>query len=171
LRKLGSERLLLYGDEMKTLDIPARLNFLVKKLVSVGKSLAHKNRRTAFQREIYQLEVYQSNVRALDRYQKTPLTGDLGSFEIFETPKRRHKRGAELAKWSELSRAPVAVHEIPGKDSGDMISGQNASMLARCLSERLRLAINQHKPESLQHQFLQRDEQKTKLIGDTYSTT
>jgi hypothetical protein len=71
-----------------------------------------------------------------------PLHGPLGALEIFETARFKNRGYQEKLEWSVFwPGGNVVRHVMPGKDSGDMVSGQNARVLARLLAERLREAF------------------------------
>ena len=50
-----------------------------------------------------------------------------------------HRRNNAMGgvKWESLWQGAVVRHKVPGKDSGDMLSGENARLLAKLLAERL----------------------------------
>jgi hypothetical protein len=62
--------------------------------------------------------------------------------EIFETGRTTTRRGQEKFAWSKLWEGKPTRHLLPGKDSGDMLSGKNASVLATLLAERIREAFD-----------------------------
>jgi thioesterase domain-containing protein len=142
LGDLIAGRLNLYLEELSQLSTKARLKFVATKLRSVGASLTKRNRLKGVQRELNQIAVYNANLQALDHYQKAPIAGNLRKLEIFETGRGVRSRAAKNSSWATLWPGPISFHTVPGKDSGDMISGNNARDLARLLSRRLRAAFN-----------------------------
>ena len=92
------------------------------------------------QREIHQRAVYRANLQALDRYERKALAGRLRALEVFET--RRPGRGSkrEPFNWGALWEGHTVRHFVPGKDSGDMLKGENVRIVATLLADRLRLA-------------------------------
>jgi acyl carrier protein len=90
--------------------------------------------------EIYQLEVFKANRLAGRRYHRKSLNGDLRSLEIFMLSHPRNTR-METFNWKTLWGGETVRHHVPGKDSGDMLSGENAQVLAELLRERLRAAF------------------------------
>jgi thioesterase domain-containing protein/acyl carrier protein len=142
-------RLRLYFDELRPLDTAARIKYSIHKVLDLLRS---KNGiRNAFKdtrREIRQIQVIQANIRALDRYQRKPLIGCLGAMEIFESSHARNSVGDSL-DWKTLWDGQVIVHLVPGKDSGDMLHGKNARILARLLGDRVRAAMERNAPRGL----------------------
>jgi aspartate racemase len=141
LSSLITDRLRLYQEEMRRLDIKDRLKFIARKLRSFGNSLGKDNGFKGFERELHQIEVYRANILALDRYHRKRLGGGLRALEIFETARFRNSRVREKVDWNALWEGQVIRHLLPGKDSGDMVSSGNARVLATLLAERLRAAF------------------------------
>jgi len=141
LKDLVTGRLNLYIKELSELNAKSRLRFLATKLRDVSASLTRRNRLKAVLRELNQIAVYNANVRALHHYQKVPILGSLGALEIFETSRRNHIRGTAHSAWAKLWHGPIRSHSVPGKDSGDMISGHNARRLAPLLAQQLSAAF------------------------------
>jgi hypothetical protein len=55
---------------------------------------------------------------------------------------RRARHGEpDSCDWARRWSGPIGRHEVPGKDSGDMLSAPNAQVLAAILTQRLRLAF------------------------------
>jgi hypothetical protein len=92
-------------------------------------------------RELHQLEVSQANRQALRHYDRKPLKGSLRIFDIFESSHPRNS--AAKFRWSTLWEGDTHFHSVSGKDSGDMISGDNAHALASLIRERLRTAFSE----------------------------
>jgi thioesterase domain-containing protein len=136
-------RLQLYLAEIRGLDSGARIKFITSKIRTLSSKIQSKRGFRGVQREIHQLAVYRANVFALDHYHRKPLQGRLRSLEIFETARSRNTAMPEPFDWTVFWKGPTTRHLLPGKDSGDMISGKNARVLATLLAERLRAAFNQ----------------------------
>lgn len=86
---------------------------------------------------MHQLEVYRANIMALDRYHRKPLKGLLRKLEIFQTQRLSNSQQQREPEWSALWGSKVIRHLVPGKDSGDMLAGDNAKTLAAVLAQRL----------------------------------
>lgn len=89
-------------------------------------------------REFLQRRVTDTNLRAMHRHRHRPLEGRVVVVEIFASEPRFDgmSANARLA-WNALSGTSVIYHRMPGKDSGDMLQGDNAKVLAALLSARL----------------------------------
>ena len=140
---LGSfvkDRLTLYLEEMRGRGYGDRVTYIARKLGSLGRLLEKDDALEGVQREINQLEVYRANFLALDRYRRKPLSGRLRAVEIFETIRRGSRREGEPSEWGALWEGKVIHHRVLGIDSGDMLIGANARVLAALVAERLRVA-------------------------------
>jgi amino acid adenylation domain-containing protein len=135
------DRLQLYKEEMRGLEVKDRFKYAARKLRSFGRSLGKNYGFKGVERELHQLEVYRANILALDRYHRKPLKGRLRALEIFETARLRNSRLQEKLDWSVLWGGKPIRHAVSGKDSGDMVSRRNAHALATLLAERLREAF------------------------------
>jgi amino acid adenylation domain-containing protein len=137
---LVADRLRLYGQEIRGHSSRERLNYLVRKIRSLGGLVAHNKGIKGVARELYQLEVYRANHRASRLYALKPINGRLKAFEIFQSSHPRNNAISGV-QWASLWQGAVVRHKVPGKDSGDMLSGENARVLAELLAERIRKAI------------------------------
>jgi amino acid adenylation domain-containing protein len=142
LGDLAQQRLRGYLSEMRSLGLSERLMYVPRKLRSLMASLMRTHGLKGTARELNQLEVYRANLRALDRYLRYPLEGRIAAIEIFETADTASPGRRSPNDWE--SDCPVVPqwHFLPGKDSGQMLMGENARVIASLLSERLRLAFN-----------------------------
>ncbi|MFN0301309.1 MAG: amino acid adenylation domain-containing protein [Burkholderiales bacterium] len=140
---LVKDRLALYCNEMRGLSVLEVLNFLAHKTRSLGGSLVKQNALKGVQRELNQREVYRANVRALDRYDRRPLRGKLGTLEILETARSGETTQIRKIEWQSHWNGTIVRHPMPGKDSGDMITGANARIVAKFLSECMRRAFDE----------------------------
>lgn len=141
---LVTARLQIYLKEMRGLKNGDYAKFIANKIRSLIFKRRDSKRFKGVQRELHQLEVYQANRRALRHYHRKPLQGKLRTFEIFESSHPRNF-GMQRFNWETLWEGLASRHHVPGKDSGDMVSGENARVLATLLSQRLRAAFG---PES-----------------------
>jgi amino acid adenylation domain-containing protein len=141
LSSMIARRLQLYAREARGLTRRQWLNFVACKFRNVSAALSDQKRMCGVGRELNQIKVYQANLRALDRYRRQPLYGSLSSLEIFQTTTYETDLLPFRIDWSRFWTGPIKFHEMPGKDSGDMASGDNARVLAASLGQRLRLAF------------------------------
>jgi thioesterase domain-containing protein len=145
-RALGSllaDRLQLYREEMRGLAAGNRIKDLARKLRSLGGSIGNDNRFKGVARELHQIEVYRANELALRRYQYRRLNGGLRVFEIFESTNPRNVRLSDRLDWGALWEGQMKQHHVPGKNSGEMVTGENARVLGTLLALRLRAAFSQ----------------------------
>jgi len=141
LGRFALGRLALYRDEVQKLRAPDRFAYIAGKLRTVAQRMANP-RALDVRREIIERAVYQGNIVALDRYRRLPLHGELRLVVIIETVGGRDARTrSAAADWSHWWKGEIAWHVLPGKDSGDMISGRNAPAVAALLSQHLRQAF------------------------------
>jgi amino acid adenylation domain-containing protein len=134
--KFLNNRVRLYCEEMRHLDTYDRVRFLTRKVRSLGRTLITKKARRALQREIHQTAVFNASKVAGQRYQPKSLKGPLRALEIFVS---EHPRKNELKDfdWRKVWDGKPLLHQVPGRDSGDMLSGENAKVLGALLRERL----------------------------------
>jgi pimeloyl-ACP methyl ester carboxylesterase len=141
LSSFVTERLRLYLQEMRGLDNGKRMQFIVKKIRNVSLNFGDSKAMRAVQREIHQLEVFKASKRAGERYYPKPIHGRLRAVEIFDTARSRNNPTRKTIDWNALWNGQIRRHLMPGKDSGDMVSGENARVLAVLLAERMRAAF------------------------------
>lgn len=134
-------RLQLYREEMRRLGTKERINYLASKFHLLSSLIGNNNAIKGVERELNQIEVYRANLLALDGYRREPLNGRLRACEVFETTRPDRVKVGERIDWQALWKGPIKRHEMPGKDSGDMISGENARVLSASLAQQLRLAL------------------------------
>ncbi len=132
-----STRMQLYLDEMRGLNNFERVKFLTQKARSLARTLTDSKGRRALHRERHQLAVFNASRRAGRNHQPKKLKGRLRALEIFVS---EHPRKIKLENfdWATLWDGRAELHQVPGKDSGDMLSGENAKVLGALLRERLR---------------------------------
>jgi hypothetical protein len=111
-----------------------RIKYLACKLRSLSGFIGNYNRFKSVALELHQLEVYRANALALRHYPYESLNGRLSAFEIFETANPRNARDWP---WD----GSAVRHHLPGRDSGDMLNGKNARVVATLLAARLREAF------------------------------
>jgi pimeloyl-ACP methyl ester carboxylesterase len=141
LSSFVTERLRLSLQEMRGLDNGKRMQFIVKKIRNVSLNFGDSKAMRAVRREIHQLEVFKASKRAGERYYPKPIHGRLRAVEIFDTARSRNNPTRKYIDWNALWKGQITRHLMPGKDSGDMVSGENARVLARLLAERMRAAF------------------------------
>ncbi|HEY3305886.1 MAG TPA: AMP-binding protein [Candidatus Binatia bacterium] len=138
LSSFVTDRLQLYLDEMRGLEGAERIKFIASKIRSLTLNIGSSKAFTRIQRELNQLEVFMANKEASKRYHRKPLNGRLRALEIFETS--RNTMGWRF-DWKSLWGGHPVRHHVPGKDSGDMLRGENAPAVAGLLAQRLRAAF------------------------------
>ncbi len=142
---LGSmmlERLHVYRGDMRGLGRGERWKYVVKKMRGLGSKAVLPHAFKGAQRELNQIEVYRANLRALEGFVRQPLVGRLVCMEVLETQGSSSlKQGAPI-NWNTCWSGPIECHRVPGKDSGDMLTGANARTVATLLKTRLRLAFD-----------------------------
>jgi amino acid adenylation domain-containing protein len=141
LSSFVTERLRLYLQEMRGLDNGNRIQFIVKKIRSLSLNVRDSKAMRSVRREICQLEVLKASKRAGERYYPKPIHGRLRAVEIFDTARSRNNPTRKYIDWNALWNGQIRRHLMPGKDSGDMVSGKNARVLAVLLAERMRAAF------------------------------
>ena len=137
LSSLLTGRLRLYREEMWKLRGRDRTRYVGCKLGSLT-GLMRTHRLMATKRELNQIDVYQANLRALDRYHRLPLRGCLKALHIFETMQPHNKNAQD---WNGVWSGRTRRHLVPGKDSGDMLTGKNVRVVAALLAEQLALVL------------------------------
>ena len=147
-RTLAVERLQLYREEMRRLDVIDRINYLASKFRALSGFVGNKNAFKGVDRELNQIEVYRANVLALDRYRRQPLNGRLRAFEVFETTRPGRVKARDRIDWPALWKGPIKYHEMPGKDSGDMLNAENVRVLGASLAQQLRLAFQAYQQQN-----------------------
>jgi hypothetical protein len=140
--KFVAGRAQLYWDQMQPLGFRQRAQFVHGKFRLVGKVIDTGDVLRGDRREFNEGRVRGANLRALLAYKHEPVKGGSVTIEIFGTARDRGNtaRGARV-DWSALTGGYTPYHRVPGKDSGDMLQGDNAKALATLLSARLRHAM------------------------------
>jgi thioesterase domain-containing protein len=141
LGSLVTNRLLLYLDELNRLNGKDRVGFIARKLSSLSGSLKHVYGFKGVRRELNQIEVLRANLNAFDHYQRKRLIGRLRTMEILETARRANDSWCDIVDWGNFSENSIHRHTVPGKDSGQMLKGENCRVVALLLAEQLRTAI------------------------------
>jgi thioesterase domain-containing protein/acyl carrier protein len=144
-KALGSfvtERLRLYLEEMRGLDNGRRVPFIVKKIRSLSQNVRNGRSMSSARREFHQHEDFKASKRAGERYDPKSLHERLRALEIFDTVRSNGVRTENYIDWDALWKGKITRHLMPGKDSGDMVSRENARVLAPLLAERLRAAFS-----------------------------
>ncbi len=137
-----AERGQLYREELRRLSVRDRVKYLAAKFHLLSGLIGNPNAFKAAERELNQIEVYRANLLALDRYRRQPLGGRLRTLEVFQTTRPGRDNVPDGIDWQVLWKGSIKHHEVPGKDSGDMLSGQNARVLGALLGQQLHLAFH-----------------------------
>jgi thioesterase domain-containing protein len=142
---LVSGRFYLYLHELYKHHGCNGIKYLAAKIRSLSRLFKDNHATKGVQRELHQIEVYRANLRAANQYLREALSGPLTSLEIFET--ERDYENNSLGRpfdWRDLWRGSLIKHRVAGRDSGDMLSGDNARLLARLVAKRLRTIFSQN---------------------------
>ncbi len=137
LGSLALGRLHLYAEEIRRIPAKDRLKYFMQKfhiLSRLGKKTQGLN---GARRELNQIEVYHTNLAALDHYRRLPLDGALTAVEIFHTTRLGRRKERDPVNWNTFWNGTIVQHGVPGKNSGDMLTGGNAKILATLLAQRL----------------------------------
>jgi thioesterase domain-containing protein len=141
LARFVSDRFHLYSNEFRGLGLKERVQFLRDRARLLGQAVQAKDLFRGDRREFFQHRVANTNLRAIRRHKHQPLDGGTMLFEIFVSEPRFDRMPVSTrVAWNALSGTPVTFHRMPGKDSGDMLQGDNAKALAAVLSLRLQHA-------------------------------
>jgi thioesterase domain-containing protein/acyl carrier protein len=133
-------RLRLYRSEFADLTSGERFAYVGSKLRTFLRRLTGRGSLEGVRLEINQRKVHQSNLAALRRHDFKPIARSVKVLAIFETPLRANMpaRGAE---WWNSGELEVVRHVVSGNDSGDMLKGENARILADVLARELKRAF------------------------------
>lgn len=133
-------RLRLYRNEMRGLSVGDRMRYIRAKILSLSQSSADRGLFQGDAREMNQRKVYQANLNALLRHKPQPLEPQGKLFDIFQTKRRLDEEVLPNAvDWKALTGSATCF-SMPGKDSGDMLQGENVKVLASSLAARLEMA-------------------------------
>jgi thioesterase domain-containing protein len=136
-----ASRLRLYVEEARPLGYRQRVRFVGSKLKILAEIVHERDVFRGDYRQFHQRRVYANNLRALRRYKPAPLNGGPEAIEVFRTGRRFDRAPADSqVDWTDPAGKPITYHKVPGKNSGDMLQGENAKVLARLLSARLECA-------------------------------
>ncbi|HTF93414.1 MAG TPA: thioesterase domain-containing protein [Verrucomicrobiae bacterium] len=135
LGSLALGRLHLYAEELRRISGKDRLKYFMQKFHILSR-LGKKTQNGA-RRELNQIEVYHANLAALDHYRRLPLDGALTAVEIFRTARLGRRKERDPVNWNTFWSGTIVQHRVPGKNSGDMLSGSNVKILATLLAKRL----------------------------------
>jgi len=136
-----ARRLRLYLKQMRPLGYRQRVQSVGSKLKLVAEIVQKRDVFRGDHRQFHQRRVYAANLRALRRYKHEPLHGGPEIIEIFRSARRFNRAPiASGVDWASLAGKPVRYHDMAGKNSGDMLQGENGKALASLLSIRLQQA-------------------------------
>ena len=89
---------------------------------------------------MHQLAVFNASKIAGRNHQAKMLNGRLRALEIF-VPEHPRKIELENFDWAALWDGRPELHQVLGKDSGDMLSGENVKVLGGLLRERIKMNL------------------------------
>ena len=133
---------------MRRLGVIDRVKYLASKFHLLSGLIGNSNAFKGAQRELNQIEVYRANLLALDGYRRQPLNGRLRAFEVFETTRPGRVKAWDRIDWPALWKGPIKRHEMPGRDSGDMLNAENVRVLGASLAQQLRLAFQVYQQQN-----------------------
>jgi len=133
---LLSSRITLYSQELRNASGRERLDYLLRKVSSVGATLTNPNKTKRLTRELHQLEVARANRRAIRRYRRELLIGQLTTFEVFESSHPRNRR-ADNISWQQMWGGEIKRYRFSAKDSGEMLASQNVTELGRLIAQHI----------------------------------
>jgi thioesterase domain-containing protein len=133
-------RLRLYREKMQALRPRQKLQFIRDKLHTLRQAVEQRDVFRGDRREFYQRRVSDANLHALLRYHPLPLAHGVTTIEIFRATRDSTKLTDSSVDWQWLAGGSAPEHKMPGKDSGDMLNGQHAHIVASHLAIRLGLA-------------------------------
>jgi thioesterase domain-containing protein len=138
LTRFVAKRVRRYARQIGSLRPRQKAELIGSKIKVVGEIVRKRDLFRGDERQFHQRRVKAANVRALRRYKHRPMDRDPRTIEVFRTGRRfdRLPSGAGV-DWVSLVGKSIAYHQVSGKDSGDMLRGENAKALAALLSSRL----------------------------------
>ena len=129
---------------MRSLGVRERLRFVGKRVQMLGEVLEKRDVFRGDRREFNQRRVYDANLAALLRYGRESLQRAPMMLEIFETERASATPSArKRIDWGTVTGVSPGYHQVRGKDSGDMLQGDNARAIGALLSVRLQEARRQ----------------------------
>jgi thioesterase domain-containing protein/acyl carrier protein len=141
LTSFVASRVALYLKQMRSLGYRQRVQLVGSKLKLVAEIVDKRDLLRGDHRTFHQRRVSAANLRALRRYKQEPLHGGPEVIEIFRSARRINGAPVDSGvDWASLAGKPVKYHDMPGKNSGDMLQGENGKALASLLSIRLQQA-------------------------------
>jgi len=135
-----ASRIRLYLKQMRSLGYRQRVQLVSSKLKLVAEIVQKRDLLRGDHRKFHQRRVSAANLRALRRYKHEPLNGGPEVIEIFRSCRFTRGPVDSGVDWASLARRPINYHDVPGKDSGEMLRGENVKTLASLLSTRLQQA-------------------------------
>ena len=138
LARFVAKRLRRYFKQIRPLGPREKMQLVGSKIKVVGEIVRTRDLFRGDERQFHQRRVKAANVRALRRYKHRPMARSPKVIEVFRTSRRFDllPSGAGV-DWVSLVGKPITYHHVAGKDSGDMLRGDNAKALAALLSSRL----------------------------------
>jgi thioesterase domain-containing protein len=132
-------RLQLYRRELHGLGIRERVVYVGGKLRTLLRRVSGRGSLEGVRLEINLMKVYRANLAALRRFERKPISGNVKLLAIFETPRRAQSR--RPFDWGSGPETKVVRQLVTGDNSGDMLNGENARVLATGLAEQLKQAF------------------------------
>jgi thioesterase domain-containing protein len=141
LGRFVTRRIGHYREGMRVLGLTERIRYMRDKARLLKQAVEMRDLFRGDRREFFQQRVTDTNLRAMRRHRHKPLQGRVAAFHILASEHRFDQMSANTrVAWNTLSGTSVTYHRLPGKDSGDMLRGENARTTAALLAVRLREA-------------------------------
>jgi len=136
--RLVVSRLQLYRRELRELGLRERFVYVGGKLRTLLRRASGRTSLEGVRLEMNLTKVHRANTNALHRFERKPLAGGIRLLAIFQTP---HRASRATDEWVAGSGGRVVRHDVTGDDSGDMLTGENAHVLAAALAMELQHAF------------------------------
>ena len=133
-----ASRLRLYRRELRELGGRERIDYISGKLRTLLRRASGRASLEGVRLEMNLANVRRANKTALTRFERKPLLGRVKLLAIIETNRRA---GRTSDDWAAGSGGKVVRRVVTGNDSGDMLKGGNALVLAAELAEHLKRAF------------------------------
>jgi thioesterase domain-containing protein len=141
LGRFVTRRLGQYRERMRALEPGERIQYVRHKAQLLQQAVEMRDLFRGDRREFFQQRVTDTNLQAMLRHRHKPLQGRVAAFDILASEHRFDAMSANTrTAWNALSGSSVMYHRLPGRDSGDMLRGDNARATAALLAARLRAA-------------------------------
>ena len=129
------KRLKSYVEDFRRARGRQKLRLIATKATRLGSVLRNRNISSQTQVELTQFRVTEANRQAILHYRPEPYNGD--SILFFSSERSGERGAAERSEWLRWTPSGTKIVYVPGFDSGDAISPQNAPSFATALQVEL----------------------------------